>query len=540
MSPRYFTLPLTMLAAAARLLVAQTWVPPQPPCDVTPGHFRVTTAQVDLKLAAEKQAQRERMLAQAKDVLVRAIVGDNQEKNPGAWYYLGRYFNEVGDAVGADTAFARAEALAPQCKADLATYRRALAGATHNKGAAAWQAGNRDSAGAYFRLAYRLSPTEARPLFALAALYADGQEFDSAAAYYKRAAEAAAGDTSLAANRRDALGNVARIYLTRAQSDPAMQRGQKIRSSLDSLERALAADSIVLDRMLVSSASRHKRQAHLAPADQQAFARDSSTRAEAVTRGHASRAALAHQAAEAAEGARTVAAPAVRAYRDLLGAYPDDVDAAANLASLYAQSGEPDQAAAVFDTLLAHAHATPAEDLIIAGERLLGTGLLRPGTRALTLGLEKNPYRRDALFYLATAYYTLRDSARTLPTALQLLALDPLNRSGTRLVAAGWDLKGRRDSTLKYLTRADSGLAVDITVSSFAPDSAGFVLTGMATNLRSAPSAPLRLSFEFLGPGGQVAATLAAEVPSLAPGGNHEFELHVKGKALLGWRYRPS
>ncbi len=537
---RPFTLTLTLLAGAARSVCAQTWVPPQPPCDVTPGHFRVTTGQVDLSLAAEKQAQRERMLGQAKDVLVRAIVGDNQDKNPGAWYYLGRYFNAVGDAVGADTAFARAEALAPQCRADIATYRRALAAATHNKGATAWQAGNRDSAGAYFRLAYRLSPTEARPLFALAALYADGQDFDSAAAYYKRAADAAVGDTSLAANRRDALGNVARIYLTRAQSDPAMQRGQRIRSSLDSLERALAADSTVLDRMLASSASRHKRQAHLAPADQEAFARDSSTRAAAVARDRASRAALVQQAAAAAGAVATVTAPAVRAYRDLLGAYPDDVDAAASLASLYAQSGAPDQAGTVFDTLLAHAHATQAEDLIIAGERLLSAGLLRPGTRALALGVEKNPYRRDALFYLATAYYTLRDSARTLPTALQLFGLDPLNRSGTRLVAAGWDLKGRRDSTLKYLTRADSGLAVDITVSSFAPDSTGFVLTGIATNLRSAPSAPFRLSFEFLGPGGQVAATLPAEVPALAPGGSHEFELHVKGKDLLGWRYGPS
>ncbi len=495
---------------------------------------------MDLRLAAEKPPQRERMLGQAKDVLVRAIVGDNQDKNPGAWYYLGRYFHAVGDAVGADTAFARAEALAPQCKADIATYRRALAAATHNKGAAAWQAGNRDSAGAYFRLAYRLSPTEAQPLFALAALYADGQDFDSAAAYYKRAADAAVGDTSLAANRRDALGNVARIYLTRAQSDPAMQRGQRIRSSLDSLERALAAHSTVLDRVLASSASRHKRQAHLAPADQEAFARDSSTRSAAVARERASRAALVQQAAAAAGAVATVTAPAVRAYRDLLGAYPDDVDAAASLASLYAQSGAPDQAGAVFDTLLAHAHATQAEDLIIAGERLLSAGLLRPGTRALALGVEKNPYRRDALFYLATAYYTLRDSARTLPTALQLFGLDPLNRSGTRLVAAGWDLKGRRDSTLKYLTRADSGLAVDITVSSFAPDSTGFVLTGIATNLRSAPSAPLRLSFEFLGPGGQVAATFPAEVPALAPGGSHEFELHVKGKDLLGWRYRPS
>ncbi len=93
---------------------------------------------------------------------------------------------------------------------------------------------------------------------------------------------------------------------------------------------------------------------------------------------------------------------------------------------------------------------------------------------------------------------------------------------------------------MKYLARADSGLAVDITVSSFAPDSSGFILTAIATNLKPGPSQPLQLVFEFLGPGGQVAATLPTLVPALAPGGSQEFELHVKGKNLLGWRYRPS
>ena len=535
-------LTLTLLGGAGRLLAAQQWVPPQPPCAISPGHFRVTTGQLDLKLAAEKPEQRDRMLAQAKDVLVRAIGGDNQDKNAAAWYYLGRYFNETGDAVGADTAFARAEALAPQCKADITGYRRALAAATHSKGAAAWQAGHKDSAAVAFHLAYRVFPSDARPLFALAALYAEEQNFDSGVVYYKRAADAAVGDTALAANRRDALNNVARIYLSRVQSNPAAQRGQQIRARLDSLGRALAADSTVLDRMVASSASRHKRGAHLAPADQQTFTRDSSTHTEALARERAARAALAQQAADAAAALRGLAAPAIQAYRDVMGAYPDDVDAASNLATLYGQSGEPEKASAVFDSSLGPASHAQAGELIIAGERLLGTGLLRPGTRALALGLNENPYARDALFHLAAAYYTLRDSANTLPTAQRLVALDPLNRNSLRLVAAGWDLKGRRDSTLKYLARADSGLAVDITVSSFAPDSSGFILTAIATNLKPgpSPSQPLQLAFEFLGPSGQVAATLPTLVPALAPGGSQEFELHVKGKNLLGWRYRPS
>jgi cytochrome c-type biogenesis protein CcmH/NrfG len=109
-------------------LAAQTWTPPQPPCDIKAGHFRVNSAIVNLKTAAENPNNRDRMLRQTLDVLSRTITGDGQDKNPAAWYYLGRYYVEVRDAGGADSAFDRAEALAPQCKQDIAGYRQALWG----------------------------------------------------------------------------------------------------------------------------------------------------------------------------------------------------------------------------------------------------------------------------------------------------------------------------------------------------------------------------------------------------------------------------
>src|SRR5437899_1311055 len=104
----------------------QEWVPPQPPCDVKAGHFRVTSAIVDLQNAASKPNARERLLKDANDVLTRAITQDKQDKNAGAWYYLGRYYVEVKDAPGADTAFQRAVALAPQCKDDIDRHRERL------------------------------------------------------------------------------------------------------------------------------------------------------------------------------------------------------------------------------------------------------------------------------------------------------------------------------------------------------------------------------------------------------------------------------
>src|SRR5207247_10913659 len=152
---------------------------------------------------------------------------------------------------------------------------------------------------------------------------------------------------------------------------------------------------------------------------------------------------------------------------------------------------------------------------------VVGQGLYRPAALALTLGLAKNPYRREALFSLAVAYYQLHDSTARLPTAQRLCALDPLNRASLKLVAGGWDFRRQRDSTKAYVARADAGLAVEISVLSFLPDSAeggagGASLSAVATNLKAAPSNPLPLTFEFLDVAAPVIATPTQHAPALA------------------------
>ena len=119
-------------------------------------------------------------------------------------------------------------------------------------------------------------------------------------------------------------------------------------------------------------------------------------------------------------------------------------------------------------------------------------------------------------------------------------ALDSLNRASLKLVAAGWDFRGGRDSTKAYAARADSGLAVEISAPSFVPDTAGASLAAAALNPKSTASTPFRLTFEFLNASDQVVATACLDVPSLAPRQNHAFELQVSGKRIAGWRYRAS
>src|ERR1041384_8445922 len=68
------------------------WVKPR--CDIKPANFMVNGGQLHLKAAAETRFDdvRERELRDAEKVLTQAVTTGGQEKNPAAWYYLGRYY----------------------------------------------------------------------------------------------------------------------------------------------------------------------------------------------------------------------------------------------------------------------------------------------------------------------------------------------------------------------------------------------------------------------------------------------------------------
>lgn len=536
---------LTLLALAGGLsavpLSAQGgWVPPQPPCELPPGPSKVNNGMLALRAAMDKPEQRDQQLGQARKLLTEAIVQDNQGANAAAWYYLGRYYVELGDATGADTALTRAGTLAPKCGDDIATYRNDLWGKLLNAGLSVWQEGKEDSGLALLRVAARLEPTNPKTFATVAGLYASRGNDDSASAYYTLAARTAGEDPNFAQDKREALGNAWHLAVRKVQGHPAAQRSGRVRASLDSIQRGITGDSTVLARLLASSQSRRARSAHLAPADQQLFTRDSTARAQAVARQRANLAAALQQLAADSSTLTAAFAPAVQSLVNYLAVYPGDVEAATSLAILFAQSGHAVQAAAAFDSLAAHAKDLDPEALFGPGARMVGQGLYRPGARALALGLAKNPYRRDALFSLATAYYQLRDSASLLPTAQRLLALDPLGRASLRLVAAGWDFRRARDSAKAYVARADTGLAVEVTVPSFVPDSDGAALSLVAVNLKAAPSRPFRITLDLLDTTGQPVASQTQDIPALPPRQSQAFDLKVNGRGIAGWRYRAS
>jgi hypothetical protein len=521
---------------------AQGWVPPQPPCDIKAGHFRVTTAIINLKTAADKPSTRQRMLQGTQEVLTRAITTDGQDKNAAAWYYLGRYYVEVGDGTGADTAFQRTVALAPQCRQDIDRHRERLWEDVINAGLRNWQENRLDSAKLRLRQAAALRPAHPRALLALGQIYASESKTDSAAGYLSQAAAAAGNDTAFAEQKKDALATAARLYFQRLQGDSAAQRWQRTRFTRDSVQRLLVADSLTLSRIEASSASRRARGARLAPADQQAFSRDSTARARAVADRRATLAARASAVSSDSAAAQPAYNPVINAFVIYLTMYPQATDAVPGLANLYYQSGRLSEADAAFEAIYPSSSRPDPALLLDAGQGALRGNAFALSAKLLERGLALRPDNRDALVQLGTAYQALRDSVHLLPIAQRLAAVDPLNRTTLRLLAAGWDLRGRRDSAQKYKDLADGGLQVEIAINGLERDSAGtgYTLTGIASNSGNSASAVQRLTFEFIDAQGNVQVTQSVEVPPLPPQGSRPIELRVPGTGLIAWRYRPS
>jgi tetratricopeptide (TPR) repeat protein len=166
-------------------------------CGIKPNHFKVGSAAGYLKSAIETDVpeSKVRILGQGQKVLFEAIQQNGQEKNPAAWYYLGRIYLAQGDLYGADSALTKAEQLAPTCAKDIGAYRRNAWAALVKAGSKFEEEKNVDSALALYRqsvVAYRGSPIA---YYQTAAILNDKGQPDSAAYYFGQAAAVGATST---------------------------------------------------------------------------------------------------------------------------------------------------------------------------------------------------------------------------------------------------------------------------------------------------------------------------------------------------------
>ena len=500
----------------------QIWLPAA--CDIKPGHQLVNSGMQSLKSAFTTKFadQKTKDLKDAERVLTQAVTTGKQEKNPAAWYYLGRYYMMAEDLGAADSALSKALALAPACKDDIALYRRQAWVPVFNAGVQAWQAGQSDSAIASFRRANQIYQAEPMGFVYIANLFVSREEPDSAlrktnaakfhtdstvyatrmdsAAKYFRLAAAAATDPKYARDRRDALFNVARVYHSVKRYDEAVAAYREyltVYSNDIQGMGSLAGLYMLMDK------------------------RDSAT-------------ALYNRILDRADSASA---------DDLFGAAGSILNAIPSSPDTATMDGDCAKAAKKKTPALTirqiAARCAPAAADTMRKYHTLTDPQYHLVAKAYQAGLAKNPYSRDALYNLAGVSYLIGDSANVLPLAQRLYAIDPLNRSTLAKLAGGWQLKGKKDSVLYYLQVAES-LAVEITVSSFAVSEKEATLDGRVTNFRSKASAPLSIAFEFLNAQGEAVGTQTEPVPALEPNASEEFKLKVEHPGVVAWRYKRS
>jgi tetratricopeptide (TPR) repeat protein len=530
---------LTALALGSLLYAsaafAQGWVGPQEPCDISAGHFLVNGGIQQLRIAADAgddEDRRQHRLEEAYRVLRRAIVENDQGDNPAAWYYLGRYYSYTRDPFGADSAYRRALELAPQCESDIQRYVGQLAPQVLASALEAWQQQQPDTAVRYFRLARSLEPDNADvPLF-MSMMHAEQRQFDSAEAYLEMGLEVAGDDPHYDRRQRQAVGDIARAYETVGFEHPAVQRILESRMVRDTLVRALERDSTQLAALLAEWAGQNLR-----PDVQQAVSRDSARLADKVAAAREAlgpaRTAFERDSVEAAQAM----ADALAAYERYLELFPDDDETAGRLLRRYSMLGQTQRMRPLMTRLMA-SDAVTAEDLTGLGLTLFNDGNVPQAVEVLEASLERNPVQRDALFVLCRAHYGAGNAEQLSEVAEQLLDLDPLNPQSVRMMAAAWDLAGNRDSVMKYVALADTGLGWAVTVTQMLAMESATTVNGSVANVTSRQLPATTLEFEFLAPDRSVIGTVTVEIPPLDPRRRHQVRARIEQGGAVGWRYR--
>ncbi len=182
-----------------------------PACSIKEGNFLVASGSTYLNSATKTPVpdNKRRMYRDAVEVLHRAILEKGQSDNGAAWYYLGRAYMRQGDVAGLDSSFTRAIELVPECADHINEYLRSAWMALIRPGVEFLQAGDTDSALVLLRMANDVYQEEPFASFYHGILFANAELTDSAAYYFRLAADLAGQHESLAADRDKATFNLA-------------------------------------------------------------------------------------------------------------------------------------------------------------------------------------------------------------------------------------------------------------------------------------------------------------------------------------------
>lgn len=475
------------------------FVPPL--CNLNVINSKVEKARGSLRKAYEAKtpADKATLLGEAKLNIHTAIAQEAQGTNAAAWYYLGRIALLEGDPRGADSAFTKAQELAPACDIDITQYRQNNWALLGQAGIEQQKKGQMDSALVLFRDASYLFRGLPHVYTNMGVLFANQDQHDSAAAYFSKSLEIAEKDTSLVEDRNALALNLAITY----------QRANKNVDAIAVLHRYLKwmpDDTDALKQLAIAFRSAGMTDSADA-VESGMIARFAATNLDSLdTQDLMSVGVAAFNKAKYSEAERAFSHGAKR--------NPWSRDAHYNLANTYL------------------AMATQARDSAEPLRKLAKT--TRNPTEAVKAQLA-DTVRLDGLMRTASEGL-VRESAK-------LLELEPMNEDAIRLLANGQRLLGQTDVVIKTAERL-VGLPFGVEVTLFQISAAGARFTADATGRaptdaagKPLKTAPMTLVYEFIDSTGKPVDTKEVAVPVLANGQRHPIQLDVKGAGIIAWRY---
>lgn len=259
---------------------------------------------------------------------------------------------------------------------------------------------------------------------------------------------------------------------------------------------------------------------------------------------------------------------AAERFEQFLKEYPDapqTVNVQGALARALAASGDTAAAVGLFSKMLDEPTSYTPLQLFEASVAAVRADRTEDAIRLMELGLERNPYYRDAIFNLATLYHREKKFDKMMPLAERLLELDPNNPDNFRIYAgalqgpaesykaeaeklrnergkkAQFDaamkrLQAQNDSVLKYVQMSQE-TPVRLTVQQMMTSGATTTLTGTIEN-RSDAAKSFDIKFEFLDAQGNVVSSESTTVQTGAKG-SQAFKIETSGQGIVAWRYAP-
>ena len=465
-------------------------------CGIKSGHFKVGSGATYLSTATTNEPNRPRLLGDAERVLLEAIQDNGQAETPAAWYYLGRVYLFRADVVGADSAFRKAELLAPDCRDEIQGFRRATSLALQAPAGLLLQEQKNDSALAVYRLAAIIDPGSATVLMAVGSLFELGNQPDSAIVYFRRAATVEGDGRSSALARQRLASTFARSNQVDSAAVYYGQMISKAQASGDTDERNSATMNLAL---VFYNAERYQ---------------------DAI--------------------------PWLRAY---LGYRPDAGSAREYLAAAYRRTGQVDSADMVLREGGAAAggagpDTSSANYFINRGAAYYQANEPAKAAADFEAALLQEPNNRVALRNLVATYYGLHDAPKLVEVAARIVALEPLSETARRFEIQGYLWTDQRAA---LEPRSEELLALPVNLEEVQLQVSGpdATLRGTATGRSgktpagaAVPARPVALVFEFLDAGGNVVATVGATLPALKAGVTSPVSVSATGQGITDWRYR--